>query len=130
MPYIVTTKEPVHHPGEAVTIREGDYVPPRGRHAGGSQGATGSVQADLNDYASTSATDGDYDRVSDQLQTLPESGGTIGPLPDGTVIEVKQWREEVACAWAHFYGPDGVSRWSDLDEVIAAYNAAQEKVTA
>jgi hypothetical protein len=25
----------------------------------------------------------------EQARTLPESGGTVGPLPDGTVIEVR-----------------------------------------
>jgi len=27
---------------------------------------------------------------ADSVRNLPESGGTIGPLPDGTVIEVEQ----------------------------------------
>jgi hypothetical protein len=28
-------------------------------------------------------------RNVEQARTLPESGGTVGPLPDGTVIEVR-----------------------------------------
>jgi len=29
-----------------------------------------------------------YQAASDKARTLPKDGGTIGPLPDGTVIEV------------------------------------------
>jgi hypothetical protein len=43
-----------------------------------------------------------YDRARDRL--LPESGGTVGPLPDGTVIEVERetWiniMDEVGGGW-------------------------------
>jgi len=57
------------------------------------------------DEARAYLTDGTYifdgPGLSDHLaalRELPESGGTIGPLPDGTVIEVRpiEWNEIVA----------------------------------
>ena len=57
-----------------------------------------------------------------QADTLPESGGTVGPLPDGTVIEVKRvgWRFIEDSIGYHLGHPDGPVA------ALAAYNAAQE----
>jgi hypothetical protein len=55
----------------------------------------------------------------DAVQALPESGGTVGPLPDGTVIQVER------VAWAYLEDEmdrlDGVDR--PMAEIIAAFNA-------
>lgn len=50
---------------------------------------------------------------------LPESGGTIGPLPDSTVIEVRR------VDWPAITGnlPDSVNRES-ATAVLAAFNAS------
>jgi hypothetical protein len=60
------------------------------------------------------------------LRTLDEAGGTVGPLPDGTVIEVAPatWRDLAAqasldIAWV-------ASADTDEAEIIDAYNAEQE----
>jgi hypothetical protein len=63
------------------------------------------------------------------VASLPESGGTVGPLPDGTVIEVEQGPDEEQMLrdlreWAGMHyapmGHDDVARlWCD------AYNARQ-----
>lgn len=39
-----------------------------------------------------------YFRAQSSIEELPESGGTIGPLPDGTVIEVKLDRDPIDAA--------------------------------
>lgn len=62
-------------------------------------------------------------RVNDdgQIEPLPESGGTVGPLPDGTVIEVREMSyEDIAGI------PDGEELLADGDsgEIVAAFNAA------
>lgn len=56
-----------------------------------------------------------------EITKLPESGGTIGPLPDGTVIEVREMSyEDIAGI------PDGAELLADGDsgEIVAAFNAA------
>jgi len=61
-----------------------------------------------------------------QADTLPESGGTIGPLPDGTVIEVRRrsWRD--LSPYCRFH-PDAEIGDDPIDptpaEIIDAYNA-------
>jgi hypothetical protein len=69
----------------------------------------------------------DSDPATDQTKvSLAESGGTVGPLPDGTVIEVAPatWRDLAAqasldIAWV-------ASADTDEAEIIDAYNAEQE----
>jgi hypothetical protein len=60
------------------------------------------------------------------IVALPESGGTVGPLPDGTVIEVepKLWRDLVDEA----YGPN-LRNFLHLseDEILAAFNTQQAR---
>lgn len=62
---------------------------------------------------------------------LPEAGGAVGPLPDGTLIEVRP-----TVSWGG--APIGMVRWlreqqgwsipagMDEDAAIAAYNEEQE----
>jgi hypothetical protein len=52
-----------------------------------------------------------YYDLSQKARELPESGGMIGPLPDGTLIEVYR-----------------VS-WSELERIIDAYNNAWQEAS-
>jgi hypothetical protein len=56
---------------------------------------------------------------------LPAGGGKLGPLPDGTVIEVEPWTEvELAAATTMTY--DEMMTWP-ADRIIAAFNAYNER---
>ena len=57
----------------------------------------------------------------DAARNMPESGGTIGPLPDGTVIEVKQV-ELIEIAQQAFPRDDRAGMWPAPDVIIAAFN--------
>jgi hypothetical protein len=54
--------------------------------------------------------------------SIDESGGTIGPLPDGTLIEVERVHLSALYPKA-MYGRAG--EWRDEAKVIAAYNARE-----
>jgi hypothetical protein len=54
-------------------------------------------------------------------ERLPKQGGTIGPLPDGTVIEVE--RTGYAELWRLIGRPEEIKYHND--KVLVAYNAAQ-----
>ena len=54
-------------------------------------------------------------------ETLPESGGTVGPLPDGTVIEVEP------ASWDDLVGPGGWNASTSEAEVVDAYNAREAR---
>lgn len=61
---------------------------------------------------------------------LPESGGTVGPLPDGTVIEVEPITREAMLDDISFHAigspflSDDQWPWS-TENIIAAFNAKQ-----
>ena len=59
------------------------------------------------------------------LSAMRESGGTIGPLPDGTVIEVRpaSWHELIAANGGLCGHPITACDDESLAEVIAAFNA-------
>lgn len=65
-----------------------------------------------------------------QIERAVETGGTIGPLPDGTVIEVAlvAWDELASRAGIYLreYLRIGNPRPSEQQRVINAYNAAQD----
>jgi hypothetical protein len=75
--------------------------------------------------ARTLASDAVYDAGlktvvdAEQAFTIPVSGGSVGPLPDGTVIEVEH------ASWDDLVGADGWGVSTTEAEVIAAYNDAQ-----
>jgi hypothetical protein len=50
---------------------------------------------------------------------VPESGGTVGPLPDGTVIEVEQAR------WIDLIHASTATTDSSDQAILDAYNARQ-----
>jgi len=55
------------------------------------------------------------------LEAIDEKGGTIGPLPDGTIVEAV-WVSWSALGYEHGNSANAETR----REYIAAYNAAQE----
>lgn len=143
MPYIITTKKPA--PGAdpqgdslaARSARQGmaqageSYHPePRvsrlavatldeARRAAHQEVVTRAHQLD----DSKSAADGSMPR---QAMQLPESGGTVGPLLDGTVIEVEA--KTAYEMWVLADRPDsarGEHYMASAAESVAAYNAAQ-----
>jgi hypothetical protein len=58
--------------------------------------------------------------LTDQYAAMTEYGGTVGPLPDGTVITVEQaGLASMAGSPVKHYNPAHTS------EIIAAFNAAQ-----
>lgn len=75
--------------------------------------------------------------VVDKIKVLPEAGGAIGPLPDGTVIDVE------CSTWSRLATDVGIDlRWDpptqdgdylhdgqrdELAGVIAAYNAKERE---
>jgi hypothetical protein len=95
MPYIITTLNTTIHgePMEDQAVADVD-------------GATRTAVATLDEARIEArivvATERAIDGASEQIisramqtaDTLPESGGTIGPLPDGTVIEVREMTYE------------------------------------
>ena len=107
MPYIITTKRLMPHDAGARAHNSDDW--PRtavatldeARHE-----AWGVVQG-RNWMTDVSA----YQAVSDEARALPTEGGTVGPLPDGTVIEV------APMGWH----PDGLTD----AEAVVAFNEAQ-----
>lgn len=66
---------------------------------------------------------GEFDDFYEAVAALPESGGTVGPLPDGTVIEVGR------CSWMylkiHTDLPGDPHGTLSEREIIDAYNARQ-----
>jgi hypothetical protein len=100
MPYIVTTYEPVptgvEHMGavemtrEPLSRRAVATLENRRRPDGIEEpGARQAVISRIAKCAFDAGTTDGYQPHEDAARTLPESGGTVGPLPDGTVIEVK-----------------------------------------
>jgi len=80
MPYIITTRTPYHdeeHGADSIDTRTAVATLDEARHA---VFCTDAV---------TLAPTPDYARVANRLHEMTEAGGTVGPLPDGTVIEVK-----------------------------------------
>lgn len=67
-----------------------------------------------------------YPALDKQHRELSESGGTVGPFPDGTVIEVAPTTTD---ALREAVEISGYGSWPDCDpsddEIIYAYNAAQ-----
>lgn len=58
--------------------------------------------------------------IAEGIDTLPESGGTIGPLPDGTIIEV----ERVTVRYLAESVDYGDPRWGRT-RAVAAYNTQE-----
>lgn len=59
-----------------------------------------------------------YEQLVDQWEAIDESGGTVGPLPDGTVIEVEQVSWNTLAVEAGFDSADPMYH----DAILAAAN--------
>lgn len=64
-----------------------------------------------------------------EAQNLPEQGGTVGPLPDGTTITVApmtcgEMLEEIPSDWPPIYAAEDGG--FDLLAIVDAYNASRE----
>jgi hypothetical protein len=55
--------------------------------------------------------------LADGIPALPESGGTVGPLPDGTVIEVERVARFELGFSAGLIAADHPQLWNDSDLV-------------
>lgn len=94
MPYIVTTKRP------------GKYGPQHYAHEADRRDLRAVAtleEARVAMWHAVPACDCkvacEYEAACAKAFRLPESGGTVGPLPDGTVIEVEPWSTERAVEW-------------------------------
>jgi hypothetical protein len=123
-PYIITTKRP----GEVFPLADQGWHISR-RAVATLEGANEAVHRIAHDLP------GKWQITTLAKYTpLPESGGTVGPLPNGTVIEVEQvgWSELARLAGRTRYtvppdepvDPDGLSR-KGWQVILDAYNARQ-----
>ena len=121
MPYIITThapdlSNPAHrHSGiKAVTTRTAVATLKEARTS------AFSILIGINHRDETGAQYIDEDTF-DAARALPDAGGTVGPLPDGTVIEVRPVSTEDLARMAdiepHAFDPDRPA------PIIAAFNA-------
>jgi hypothetical protein len=80
-------------------------------------------------YSLCAETDVDDERIADDIDRLPESGGTVGPLPDGTVIEVEQvtWHELThrTTNVGRYWLPADHGHTDAQAAILDAYNARQ-----
>lgn len=122
MPYIITTTTPTYSTSVRGTRQHGAQQTRR---------AVATLE-EARDYVGELFNGpwwtGDVDlgqKCYDAGHALPEQGGMVGPLPEGTLIEV----EPVATNWLIGCCDDlGVELGEDATtaEIIAAYNAAQD----
>ena len=105
MPYVITTR------------REGPYWGPQ-NIISESRHAVATLE-EARDYARAECerVDGAWLDYSPR-EIVTESGGTIGPLPDGTVIEVRELRADDLASL-----PLEMRDRGDIFEIIDAYNA-------
>lgn len=67
--------------------------------------------------------DDEYDRLSRSAFYLPESGGVIGPLPDGYAIDVRKVSGVELARLAGLTSDDPAERFT-LPAILDAYNHA------
>lgn len=127
-PYIVTTKLSAAIPSSKPCERPYDAL---SRVAvatlGDAQGRAHDVVFRVESEASDEGPIKAFDQAYETLLRLPESGGTVGPLPDGTVIEVEP------TTWADLATPSergrttyhqGSYQW-DQQRILDAFNAKE-----
>lgn len=112
MPYTITTHRPGKHERP---IEDGDRYSRRA--VATLEDAREHLRCEL-PGAYEWITDGDYADMMADIVALPESGGTVGPLPDGTVIEVAQ------VSWLALGAGLKVENPTD-QKILDAYNAAK-----
>jgi hypothetical protein len=82
---------------------------PRCRHTGNARESTAYTVICIDQGCRRSS-------YEDAARSLPKAGGTVGPLPDGTVIEVK------SIDWPDLFIDGGPALFSESD-ILDAYNA-------
>jgi hypothetical protein len=106
MPYIIETRMAAEPPNQNVAVRAAVL--------------TRTAVATLADteYAVDLAIE-EHGGSIDEWPDIPESGGTVGPLPDGTVIEVRRvkWRDITVAVDLRDVLPT-------RENMLAAFNAA------
>lgn len=111
MPYVITTSQPVTKP-----VIGGTYLCPMSRRAVGTLDEARVITGD----ELRQRLHHTHPKILAHL-AIPESGGTVGPLPDGTVIEVEPTE------WGELVHAGRLDRDADDERlIIDAYNAAQE----
>jgi hypothetical protein len=118
MPYIITTMRPANE----AERREGYALAQTskyGRAVATLKEARQDARNIIEDHAQQPGWTAEYIEARETARALPESGGTIGPLPDGTVIEVE--RADVAALKAAALIPAGQNYSTAY--IIDAWNA-------
>lgn len=119
MPYIIRIIDP---PGRCAVCE--DTAPPTMSHDQYERGTAVATLDEALSNASTMVCDllagENFGQYQDQFRAIDESGGTVGPLPDGTVIEVERvkWQTVIEGAGLVFDDFDG-----PVEDAIAAFNA-------
>lgn len=116
MPYIITTKRPLAGNQTLDEAMENDDVT--------AVATLDEARAHLRPILADAFPHGPVGNRA-AVRDLPESGGTIGPLPDGTVIEVQQ------VTWARLTHDAGLPVWhltvpplpKRAEQFVAAFNA-------
>ena len=116
MPYIITTH----------TVAVASLTPSRNRSGGtASRAVTTLDEARATAIEVVDRLPGDgYNEWHAEADNLPDAGGTIGPLPDGTVIEVArvEWEPFATdIGYDYAYVADGMLTEADI---IDAFNGA------
>jgi hypothetical protein len=102
-------------------VRRG-RLPSRCRHA---EEAVQSAVSKICRAAFDAGTIEGYEQHETDARAIDASGGTVGPLPDGTVIEVKPTTRRALVRESHGTRMrQGPGRWS-MVELVDAFNAKQ-----
>lgn len=86
------------------------------------------IESEAISGSSTNFYSGRYPEIMRSIEALDTSGGTVGPLPDGTIIEVEPIGEgelESVCGIDIDELPD-VRTPEGLAEIVAAFNEVQD----
>lgn len=125
MPYIVSTslhEDIPARPGMALKTPTGSQAVATLEEA--RESAYQEVVAQVND-TTHEGTPGDG--LKDACCDLTESGGTIGPLPNGCVIDVRETDyDELANIAGEWIDPEGDLTASEEARIIDAYNAGRK----
>lgn len=119
MPYIVTTRRPS-------TLPHGEHPHDYGYPMTVVSRRAVATLEEARGVAMDVSLDADSPRCHRDAMGLPKSGGAVGPLPDGTMIEVEP------VEWTELASDDRRSaKWAERglfgaqNRIIVAYNAAQ-----
>jgi len=128
MPYIITT----HQSGLTAeeVAREVAHNPTGHGFRGYSRTAVATLDEALSDVSTIVCNlmaGENFGQYQDQFRAIGDSGGSVGPLPDGTVIEVQR------ATWERLTHDAGLPIWhlpiqplpAERHRIIRAFNAAQ-----